>query len=214
MQRTARLGQLRPDLHLQQASVRQTQMLLVLMRLPLFPPQSFVAQRLEAGYDPAYLRQLFDFLTHVVASLEAPARSEATRQVCSCDCRYRYTQTPTVDMHMHHRCASRARYHLRLVLLAWRGMGVCACRPGALGTAKLASATAKQFCQNLLATPRCELSDGAQGYAAIKEQFSTAVAAQNAALLRARAGAAPPPTGDGQRCCFCWVRQPAAVTPP
>ena len=43
-------------------------------------------------------------------------------------------------------------------------------------------------------------SDGAQGYAAIKEQFSTAVAAQNAALLRARAGAAPPPTGDGQRC--------------
>lgn len=43
--------------------------------------QSYVAQRLEAGYDPAYLRQLFDFLTHVVASLEAPARSEATRQV-------------------------------------------------------------------------------------------------------------------------------------
>lgn len=41
-----------------------------------------MAQRLEAGYDPAYLRQLFDFLTHVVASLEAPARSEATRQVC------------------------------------------------------------------------------------------------------------------------------------
>lgn len=78
---------------------------------------SYVAQRLEAGYDPAYLRQLFDFLTHVVASLEAPARSEATRQ----------------------------------------------------------------------------------GYAAIKERFSAAVAAQNAALLRAKADAAHPATGDANQ---------------
>jgi hypothetical protein len=56
----------------------QAALLLTCCSAPLV--QSFVAQRLEAGYDPAYLRQLFDFLTHVVASLEAPARSEATRQ--------------------------------------------------------------------------------------------------------------------------------------
>lgn len=53
-----------------------------------------------------------------------------------------------------------------------------------------------------------------QGYAAIKERFSTAVAAQNAALLRARAGAAPPATCDGQRCRPECLRQPAAVPSP
>lgn len=42
-----------------------------------------------------------------------------------------------------------------------------------------------------------------QGYAAIKERFSAAVAAQNAALLRAKADAAHPATGDAaQRCAF------------
>lgn len=38
-----------------------------------------------------------------------------------------------------------------------------------------------------------------QGYAAIKERFSAAVAAQNAALLRAKADAAHPATGDSNQ---------------
>jgi hypothetical protein len=37
-------------------------------------------QRLQAGYDPGYLRQLFDFLVHTIAALEAPARSDSTKQ--------------------------------------------------------------------------------------------------------------------------------------
>ena len=83
----------------------------------------------------------------------------------------------------------------------WRAMGMGICDPellcGRNGGAHAAIWTA-EICRK---PPRGLLSDGTQGYAAIKERFSTAVAAQNAALLRARAGAAPPATGDGQRCC-------------
>lgn len=37
-------------------------------------------ERLQAGYDPQYLHQLFDFLVYTIGSLEAPARSKSTKQ--------------------------------------------------------------------------------------------------------------------------------------
>ena len=43
--------------------------------------QAYIRERLQAGYDPQYLRQLFDFLIYTISSLEAPARSASTKQV-------------------------------------------------------------------------------------------------------------------------------------
>ena len=47
-----------------------------------------------------------------------------------------------------------------------------------------------------------------QGYSAIKERFSSAVAAQNAALLRATAGSGPPPCPPGTDMARCGGRLP------
>ena len=43
--------------------------------------QDFIRTRLNAGYDPEYLQQLFDFLVYIISSLEAPARSDSTKKV-------------------------------------------------------------------------------------------------------------------------------------
>ena len=43
--------------------------------------QDYIDQRLAAGCDIAYLRQLFDYLIYVISRLEAPARRPETQQV-------------------------------------------------------------------------------------------------------------------------------------
>ncbi|KAK9810347.1 hypothetical protein WJX72_009152 [[Myrmecia] bisecta] len=40
----------------------------------------YISMRLAAGFDPQYLRQLFDYLVFVIMGLEAPARSRSTKQ--------------------------------------------------------------------------------------------------------------------------------------
>ncbi|BDA47598.1 probable T-complex protein 11-like protein 2 at N-terminal half [Coccomyxa sp. Obi] len=40
----------------------------------------YIRTRLQAGYDPEYLQQLFDFIVYIISSLEAPARSESTKK--------------------------------------------------------------------------------------------------------------------------------------
>lgn len=43
--------------------------------------QDYIRTRLQAGYDPEYLHQLFDFIVYIISSLEAPARSASTKKV-------------------------------------------------------------------------------------------------------------------------------------
>ena len=46
------------------------------------PVQGFISERMQAGYDPEYLRQIFDFIVYTISCMEAPARRESTQKVC------------------------------------------------------------------------------------------------------------------------------------
>ena len=43
--------------------------------------QGFIRERMQAGYDPEYLRQIFDFIVYTISCMEAPARRESTQKV-------------------------------------------------------------------------------------------------------------------------------------
>ena len=45
------------------------------------PVQGFIRDRMQAGYDPEYLRQIFDFIVYTISCMEAPARRESTQKV-------------------------------------------------------------------------------------------------------------------------------------
>ena len=42
--------------------------------------QDFIRERMQAGYDPGYLRQIFDFIVYTISCMEAPARRESTQK--------------------------------------------------------------------------------------------------------------------------------------
>lgn len=42
--------------------------------------QGFIRERMQAGYDPEYLRQIFDFIVYTISCMEAPARRESTQK--------------------------------------------------------------------------------------------------------------------------------------
>ena len=44
--------------------------------------QGFIRERMQAGYDPEYLRQIFDFIVYTISCMEAPARRESTQKAC------------------------------------------------------------------------------------------------------------------------------------
>lgn len=43
--------------------------------------QGFIRDRMQAGYDAVYLRQIFDFIVYSISCMEAPARRESTQKV-------------------------------------------------------------------------------------------------------------------------------------
>lgn len=43
--------------------------------------QGYIRDRMQAGYDAEYLRQIFDFIVYIVSCMEAPARIESTQKV-------------------------------------------------------------------------------------------------------------------------------------
>ena len=43
--------------------------------------QEYIRDRMQAGYDAEYLRQIFDFIVYTVSCMEAPARRESTQKV-------------------------------------------------------------------------------------------------------------------------------------
>ena len=44
--------------------------------------QGYIRDRMQAGYDAEYLRQIFDFIVYTISCMEAPARRESTQKVC------------------------------------------------------------------------------------------------------------------------------------
>ena len=44
--------------------------------------QGFIRERMQAGHDPEYLRQIFDFIVYAIGCVEAPARRASTQKVC------------------------------------------------------------------------------------------------------------------------------------
>ena len=43
--------------------------------------QGYIRERMQAGYDAEYLRQIFDFIVYIISCMEAPARRESTQKV-------------------------------------------------------------------------------------------------------------------------------------
>ena len=43
--------------------------------------QGYLRDRMQAGYDAEYLRQIFDFIVYTISCMEAPARRESTQKV-------------------------------------------------------------------------------------------------------------------------------------
>lgn len=42
--------------------------------------QGYIRDRMQAGYDPEYLHQVFDFIVYSISCMEAPARRESTQK--------------------------------------------------------------------------------------------------------------------------------------